>query len=168
MKVIECPLCGGWVAEDAELCQNCGHQMRGTIQQMARPRAPMIRRQRNPKLLRAIVVAVIVLVFAVVISWAIYAHPFGPTQVKVVVEYSGSWSGAVGDLSHINSWGHDGSYAVILTKSGSGVWIISANAQKDDGSGGTLRISIQNMDGTVIRSASTSQPFGIAQVAISL
>jgi hypothetical protein len=167
MKVVECPDCGGYVPVEYEQCQNCGHRMKASA-----PRAPIrsisAARRKNPHILRAVIVGGLVLVLAIVISWMLFTQPFSPTQVKVVVEYAHPWSGAIGDLYGINTWGSTGSYTQVLHKTHSGSWIVSANAQKEDGSTATLRISIITMDGKVLRSATTSEPYGVAQVAVMI
>jgi hypothetical protein len=125
-------------------------------------------KRRNPHLLRAVIIAGFILVFAIVITWMVFADPFSPTEVKVVVTYSHPWSGAIGDLYGIDSWSAAGSYSQVLHKTHSGSWIVSANAQKEDGSTSTLTISIITMSGKVLASASTSEPYGVAQVAVNV
>jgi len=89
-------------------------------------------------------------------------------QVKVVVTYDGSWSGAYTDVETMQSWSHDGSYSVTLDRPDMDTWIVSANAQKADGGDGVLTISIQDMDGHVLKTASTSTAYGMAQVTMTI
>lgn len=91
-------------------------------------------------------------------------------QVKIKVHYSGSWSGAYGDAGSIQSWSGTGDYSLTLNRPSSAIsmWIISANAQKQDDSTTTLTISIVTMDGSVLKTASTTAAYGVAQVAVDV
>jgi len=102
------------------------------------------------------------------VNAALSANDDRTDQVKVVVNYSGSWSGAYTDVETLQSWSHDGSYSIVLERSDMAMWIVSANAQKDDDSGAMLTISIQDMDGHVLKTASTSTAYGVAQVAMGI
>lgn len=91
------------------------------------------------------------------------------TQVIIKVEYSGSWQGAYGDQTTITSWSGTGTKTVTLTRpSDASIWIISANAQKLDGSENILKIMIMKTDGTVLKEASTSAPYGVAQISYTI
>ena len=90
------------------------------------------------------------------------------TQVLIKVEYDGEWQGAYGDPSALVSWNGIGTKTVTLNKPDTYLWIVSANAQKQDDSSKTLTISILLLDGTVLKSASTSSPYGIAQVTYEI
>ena len=90
-------------------------------------------------------------------------------QVQIQVQYSGAWSGAYGDTGNIQSWSGTGAYTLTLDRPlGTTMWIISANAQKQDSSSDPLTISILKMDGTVLKTSSTSTAYGLAQVAVSV
>lgn len=91
------------------------------------------------------------------------------TQVIIKVEYAGSWQGAYGDQTAITSWSGTGTKSVTLTRpSDASIWIISANAQKLDGSGNTLKIMIMKTDGTVLREATTTAPYGVVQISYTI
>lgn len=91
------------------------------------------------------------------------------TQVLVKVEYNSAWQGAYGDQTAITSWSGTGPRTVTLTRpSDSYIWIISANAQKMDGSSSTLRIMITKTDGTILKEGSTSAPYGVAQISYTV
>lgn len=171
MDVVECPECGGWVPVDYKRCQTCGHYMKpeamGPPRRVIQPSKGPLLQRRVPTKWRIVVVAAVI-VFAIVITWALFTNPFGTSDVKVVVTYSHPWSGAIGDLYDIHTWGSTGSYSQTLHRTHSGTWIVTANAQKLDGSSATLTISIQTMDGRVLRSSSTSTPYGMAQVVATL
>jgi hypothetical protein len=114
--------------------------------------------------------------------------------VIVAVHYIGDWSGAIGDQTGVSTW--NGHYDYVSTGGGfdsntgtftphtwawvgspdtnqtltrnGGVWVVSANAQKQDDSSATLTITIEYADGTVIKEASTNSPYGIAQVTATI
>lgn len=83
-------------------------------------------------------------------------------QIKII--YGGEWSGAAGDASSINSISGSGDETIDLADDAR---IISANAQKQDASSDTLTIQILK-DGKVVKEASTSAEYGVAQVAATV
>lgn len=86
--------------------------------------------------------------------------------VVIKVEYNGEWQGAYGDLSKIVSWNGNGVKTLTLNRPNDAhLWIVSVNAQKMDDSSQTLTIKIMLNDGTVLKQASTTSPYGIAQIA---
>jgi len=91
-------------------------------------------------------------------------------QVLIKVEYNGDWSGAYGDQTGVVNWNGHGSKTITLNRPSQAetVWIISANAQKLDGSENTLRIMIMKTDGAILKEANTTAPYGVAQIVYSL
>jgi len=84
--------------------------------------------------------------------------------VKVRIIYPGSWQGAVGDLGSITSVQGSGTTDYPFTDNPK---IISANAQKKDDSSSALTIQIIQ-DGNIIKQASTTASYGVAQVSAAL
>lgn len=83
-------------------------------------------------------------------------------QVKII--YDGEWSGAAGDVSSINSISGSGDETIDMPDD---VSLISANAQKKDGSSNELTIQILK-DGKVVKESSTTAEYGVAQVSASV
>ena len=83
-------------------------------------------------------------------------------QVKII--YDGEWSGAAGDVSSINSISGSGDETIDMPDDAS---LISANAQKKDGSSNELTIQILK-DGKVVKESSTTAEYGVAQVSASV
>lgn len=83
-------------------------------------------------------------------------------QVKII--YDGEWSGAAGDVSSINSISGSGDETIDMPDDAS---LISANAQKKDGSSKELTIQILK-DGKVVKESSTTAEYGVAQVSASV
>ena len=83
-------------------------------------------------------------------------------QVKII--YDGEWSGAAGDVSSINSISGSGDETIDMPDDAS---LISANAQKKDGSRNELTIQILK-DGKVVKESSTTAEYGVAQVSASV
>lgn len=83
-------------------------------------------------------------------------------QVKII--YDGEWSGAAGDVSSINSISGSGDETIDMPDDAS---LISANAQKKDGSSNELIIQILK-DGKVVKESSTTAEYGVAQVSASV
>ena len=118
-----------------------------------------------------VVLAVIIAIVAII---AIASNPsFVPkskiTQIQIKVEYDGEWQGAYGDQSGIVSWSGTGTKTVTLNRpSDANMWIISANAQKMDDSNDILTVKIMKTDGTILKEASTTASYGVAQVAYTV
>lgn len=94
-------------------------------------------------------------------------EPAEPT-FKIRVEYDGEWQGAIsvtGDGSS-STRSVSGSGTTTIEVDQSPVQIISANAQKQDDSGATLRIQILR-NGDVVAEATTDAEYGVAQVSES-
>jgi len=89
-------------------------------------------------------------------------------QVKVRVQYDGAWSGSIIDGTTSSNWEGIGDYFKVLTKDDSYGWFVSANAQKQDSYHTRLTISIEDMDGNIIKSASTDSPYGVTLVSVDL
>ena len=129
--------------------------------------------QKKTLMILAISVVLAIVVFLAVNFW-LSGSSFSSsgqsktTQVLIKVEYDGEWQGAYGDPSALVSWNGIGTKTVTLNKPDTYLWIVSANAQKQDDSSKTLTISILLLDGTVLKSASTSSPYGIAQVTYEI
>ena len=78
----------------------------------------------------------------------------------VQISYSGSWSGAITTGGSTKSISGSGNETIDIEKSG----VVSANAQKQDGSSKELNIKIIK-DGKVVEEASTDAEYGLAQVS---
>ena len=83
-------------------------------------------------------------------------------QIKII--YDGEWSGAAGDTGSVNSISGSGNKTIDVDNS---AHIVSANAQKQDASSSELTIQILK-DGKVVKEASTSAEYGVAQVSASV
>jgi len=117
-----------------------------------------------------IVIIAIVAIAAIASNPSLFVPKSKITQIKIKVEYSGEWQGAYGDQTEITSWSGQGTKTITLNRpnQAEGIWIISANAQKMDGSGNTLRIVIMKTDGTILKEGSTTASYGVAQIAYSI
>lgn len=90
-------------------------------------------------------------------------------QLQIRVEYDGAWKGDYSDSSSDqpinNSWSGNGTTTITVDRPINNLpaWVLSASVKKDDAASQqssfidkTLTISILNMDGTVLKTASTS------------
>jgi hypothetical protein len=82
-------------------------------------------------------------------------------QVKII--YDGSWAGAVATTGSTNSYDGTGDKTIDVTDVSYG--IVSANAQKQDGSSNKITIQILK-DGEIIKEGSTTAAYGVAQISI--
>lgn len=87
----------------------------------------------------------------------------GGGDLYVVVDYSGSWSGAVGSVDSTRTVSGSGRTEIDVDD---GADIVSANAQKRSG-GGTLTIKIKRGSET-LKEESTSAQYGVAQVSANV
>jgi hypothetical protein len=86
------------------------------------------------------------------------------TQVKVAVDYNGTWSGNMGTMTKSRNINGTGPQEFTMNQGNDSAFIISAFAQKSDASNDTLTISIEDGNGTVIRTQSTNAAYGVASV----
>jgi len=124
--------------------------------------------RRTAKKWRIVVVVLVVLVIVIPFSWVIITNPFGIKDVKVVVEYPHHWTGYVGQLDVGNGLNETGNYSRLMHKMFDGKWNVFIMAQKEDDSTDILRVSIETLDGKVLKSASTVQPYEMIQAEVVL
>jgi hypothetical protein len=134
---------------------------------------PVENKKKN--MLIGVVVLIVIVVVLVVAVIALLPNNLGSSsqtnQVQVQVSYSGSWSGAYATTSSTVSWSGTGDKTITVTRpsgTNGAIFIVSANAQKQDSSSGTLTISILNMDGTVLQTADTNTAYGVAQISVNV
>jgi hypothetical protein len=108
---------------------------------------------------KRITFAFVVLVIAIIVGWIVFTNPFGITDVKVVVEYDHHWTGSIGELDVMNGLNETGNYSHLMHKEFGGKWNVYIDAQKEDNSTDILKISIETLDGKVLKSAMTSTPY---------
>ena len=114
---------------------------------------------------KAAVALLVFIVFVFVLAF-IFSAPEKEVVVYVKVQYDGGWSGAIASGGKSWSWSGNGPKTERLERpKGVSVWIISANAQKMDSSTKPLTIQIVLEDGTVLSEATTTAPYGVAQVS---
>jgi hypothetical protein len=93
--------------------------------------------------------------------------PERESSYSIRIDYRGSWQGAVsltgGGSSTSETVSGSGATTIEITGEPD---IVSANAQKQDGGGGTLTIQIRH-EGEIVAQASTSAEYGVAQVSES-
>ena len=82
------------------------------------------------------------------------------TGIQVKITYSGDWSGAISTGGSTKSISGSGDETIDIEKGG----MVSANAQKQDGSSNELSIQILK-DGKVVEETSTDAEYGVAQVS---
>ncbi len=85
------------------------------------------------------------------------------TGVQVKVIYDGAWHGAVSDVGSTRSVSGTGNETIDLNVD-EDTWIVTADAQKKDGSSKTLTIQILK-DGKVLEESSTDTEYGMAVIS---
>ena len=123
-------------------------------------------------------VAIIILVLFTIISAVLFLrYPYNLNQginaplqeVIVEVDYSGSWIGSItNEGTHENFSGTGPGSQTIQRPSGQVVWVISASAQKGDGSSDTLVLRIMNLDGEVLAEKSTYVAYGLVATSVNI
>lgn len=186
-----CPNCGAEIDARAKICPKCGVEQAPRKEEVSSAWylvpfffgiiggliAWLVNKDRDPKKARNFLIFglvwTIVLIFVIWIAFiAVFVAVFNPivsqeiSTVVVKVEYDGEWQGAYGDVYGIVSWSGTGTKTVTLNRPSDGyLWVVSANAQKMDDSSKVLTIKIMKTDGTILKQASTTASYGMAQVA---
>ena len=189
-KTRYCSNCGAEIDARAKICPKCGVEQVPLVEEVSSAWylvpfffgiiggliAWFVNKDRNPKKSRNLLIfGTVWTVILIILVWIIVASLFVAVvtpkvkQVYIKVEYAGEWQGAYGDQSGIVSWSGTGTKTVTLSRPGDAyMWIVSANAQKMDDSNDVLTIKIMKTDGTILKEASTTAPYGVAQVAYNV
>ena len=116
-------------------------------------------------------VAILILILLTIISAIMFIrYPFNlnegindPHQEVIIeVEYDKSWIGSVTNQgTHQNFSGTKPGSITIQRPKGQAVWVISASAQKGDGSSDTLTLRIKSLEGEVLTEKRTYVAYGL-------
>lgn len=189
-----CSNCGAEIDPKARICPKCGIEQAPVREKVSDAwyLAPfflgliggiiawLANKDRDPEKARNFLIFGLVwTVILAVVMWiafiSVFVAIFNPivsqeiSKVYVRVEYDGEWQGAYGDVYGIVSWSGNGTKTVTLNRPSDGyLWVVSANAQKMDDSSKVLTIKIMKTDGTILKQASTTASYGMAQVAYNV
>mgnify|MGYP001080627875 CR=1 FL=1 len=106
----------------------------------------------------------IVLLIVIVSLVAMVSMESKTQEVQLRVIYGGDWQGAYGDTSGVMSWSGSGALTISMERpSGTNIWVVTVNAQKMDDSGNQLTVQILDANGKILKEASTTAPYGVAQ-----
>jgi len=115
-----------------------------------------------------------VLVIVAITVFTIMGTQTRITKAYVGVKYNQSWQVTVGDSVSMKGW-REQRPLLFKRPENTDIWVISANAQKMDGSNDKLTIEIWYVDNVdndrkrvILAEASTSQPYGVAQVSCEI
>lgn len=127
--------------------------------------APDARRGRahGLLLLTCLVVALGIIAYCAITS-AASSEDDKIAQVTVIIDYDDHWYGSLGGIDSSASYEGTGPASYTISHEGDGALNVAAVIQKSDGSPGTLAVSIETMDGTVLRAASTNAAYGSVTV----
>ena len=114
------------------------------------------------------VLAILVIVILVIWTALTLNDTFGIKDVRIVVEYDHHWTGGDGQWDVENALSMTGNYSHVWHWGYGGHWTADVHAQKDDGSNATLRVWIETLDGRILKSATTSEPYGMVQLDMVL
>jgi len=189
-----CSNCGAEIDPKARICPKCGVEQAPLVEKVSDAwyLAPfflgiiggliawLANKDRDPRkarnfLIFGLVWSVVLMFLIWFVFISVFVALFNPLasqeiqKVVIKVEYDGEWQGAYGDVYGIVSWNGNGAKTVTLNRpSDAYLWVVSANAQKMDDSNKVLTIKIMKTDGTILKQASTSAPYGVAQVAYNI
>lgn len=129
-----------------------------------------LRRQREGKISLLLVIITVVVIVAVVATLVLSGViNLNNDQVRIRASYAGSWAGAYGDSSSLNTWSGEGSKTVVLNRpSGGGTWTVVANAMKMDLSNEVITVTIETMGGRVLKQATGNTPFALVQCSVDV
>jgi hypothetical protein len=114
----------------------------------------------------ALILVVVAIIFVVAIVILLQSSN-GSTQVKIVIDYSGSWSGSLGNFGSQSSHDGTGPHTYTIEQDGNSPLDVSASIEKSDGNSSTLTVSIVSMDGTVLATGNTDEAYGIVNISWS-
>jgi hypothetical protein len=90
-------------------------------------------------------------------------------EVEIEVEYDKSWIGSVTNGGvHQSFSGTKTSSIIIERPNDATLWVISASAQKGDGSSDTLILRIKNLDGEILAEKSTYIAHGLVASSVTI
>lgn len=89
-------------------------------------------------------------------------------DVLVEVEYFDHWNMTVSESSYTWSFSGFGRTERRFVRVDGHAWVISVEAQKEDASSGRLVVRVKLRDGTVLKQAFTSEPFGKVSFTIEI
>jgi hypothetical protein len=123
-------------------------------------------------------VAIIILVLFTFISAVLFLrYPYNLNQgidaplqeVIIEVEYDGPWIGSItNEGAHSGFSGTRTGSKTIQRPAGQAVWVISASAQKGDGSSNILILRIKSVDDEIIAEKSTYVAYGLVAVSTTM
>jgi len=119
---------------------------------------------------KLLIVIVVVIIVVVAVAAVLLLNAANNNKVKITVECTGgSWSGAYGDSSSLNTWtGGTGTKSVIIDRpANTPEWTVVANAIMIGGSE-SVTVTISAMDGRVLDHATASGFFAMAQAQAKL
>jgi hypothetical protein len=114
-----------------------------------------------------IVVAIIVIIGVIILSGLLNSNS---NQVRIRVDYDGTWSGAYSSSSgSFFTWSGTGSKSVVLDRpEGVDDWTIAAEVMKTDYSDHTLTLTIETMNGRILKEVTTNTAFFPAQCVVEI
>ena len=108
------------------------------------------------------IIMALIVIAAIAVTMSLTSN--GSSQVKIVVEYTGNWSGNYGSMGSQNPYNGTGPRSISVQQDVAQS-DITATFQKTDEGTGTLTVSIEKMDGTLLVSSSTGQVYGAVSVS---
>lgn len=87
-------------------------------------------------------------------------------KVVLEVDYYGLWEGTIIGSRLKQSWSGFGKKSMVLVNPQVKQWVLKVEIKKLDGSTNPLKLSISMVDGTVLKHATTNDPYGVASVFI--
>jgi hypothetical protein len=90
------------------------------------------------------------------------------SEVVIEIDYFNHWNVTVCQNDSTQSWSGFGKMERTLIGPLGDEWVISITARKTDGSSGNLSVRIKQVDGTIVKEASTSAPFGTVCISYTI
>ena len=92
-----------------------------------------------------------------------------PSEVIVEVDYTRRWIGSITVNGIPEAWQGDGSASqTVLRPQNTNKWVVGVSAQKLDGSRDVLTLRIKNSKGDLLEMLSTTAPYELIAIAVSL
>jgi hypothetical protein len=132
---------------------------------MLRLRGRKLPEDRSGKTTPLTIILVVVAIIFVVAIVILLQTSNGSNQVKVVIDYSGAWSGSLGNFGSPSPYNGTGSHTYTIEQNGNAPLDVSAAIQKSDNNSNTLTVSIESMDGVVLATGNTNEAYGVVNIS---
>jgi hypothetical protein len=89
-------------------------------------------------------------------------------RIKIIVTYPGNWEGVLYSNEKVQMISGFTSKTIIVLRPKNGVWAVSFEAEKIDDSSNQLKVVVELMNGKILDTAQTIDPYGKVSLALTI